>query len=79
MTAAFFGFFLVVVDVSCVAFGLLTGAMPPFPSKVASYISYRDEDPVSYWMNGGFYAAMALYGCYLIVTNWGALLQALGA
>ena len=78
MTAVIFGFILVFVGCGCVAIGLVTGGMPPFPSKVAMQVSYRDEEPFLFWMNGALYAASVIWGCYLVVSRWTAFLHALG-
>jgi hypothetical protein len=70
----FFGAGLLLAGVVPVLFGLVTGAMPPFPNKYKYPRDWctteRDEDPVGYWLNGGAYGAVAACGCYLIVTHW---------
>jgi hypothetical protein len=77
MTSLVIGFIFVVVGTSCVAFGLVTGAMPPFPSNVASSTRYRNEEPVLFWINGGLYAVLAICGCYLVASNWTSFLRSL--
>jgi len=65
------GLICVAVGGAPLAFGLVTGAMPPIP-RFAFFEgpTYRNENPSGYWLNGIFYAGIVLFGCYQTVTSW---------
>jgi hypothetical protein len=70
----FFGTFLVLVGLVPIIYGLVTGAMPPFWNKYKNPRDWRtldrQTDAAEYWANAAMYAAIALYGCYLVASYW---------